>query len=126
MFCLIVTVPVVNYEEEKHQWNRHLYCLQCVLGPLFGVTATKGKIIGARGRVGAEKRCSVPVVNYEEEKGQWNRHLNCFQCVLGPLSGVTATKGNIIGTGCGVGDSGRGWGLSACTCSILLARQCVL
>ena len=46
MFCLIVTVPVVNYEEEKHQWNRHLYCLQCFLGPLFGVTATKGKIIG--------------------------------------------------------------------------------
>lgn len=41
MFLLIITVPVVNYEAEKHHWNRHLYCVQCVLGPLFSVLATK-------------------------------------------------------------------------------------
>ncbi|KAL4223077.1 Mitochondrial sodium/calcium exchanger protein [Mactra antiquata] len=41
MFCLKITIPVVNYEEEKNNWNRHLYCIQCVLGPLFGVAATK-------------------------------------------------------------------------------------
>lgn len=41
MLLLTITVPVVNYEEDKHNWNRHLYCIQCVLGPLFSVAATK-------------------------------------------------------------------------------------
>lgn len=41
MFLLIITIPVVNYDDEKHHWNRHLYCIQCILGPLFSVAATK-------------------------------------------------------------------------------------
>ncbi|XP_060593798.1 mitochondrial sodium/calcium exchanger protein-like isoform X2 [Ruditapes philippinarum] len=41
MFCLLITVPVVNCDLDKNHWNRHLYTLQCVLGPLFGVAATK-------------------------------------------------------------------------------------
>ncbi|XP_045173122.2 mitochondrial sodium/calcium exchanger protein-like isoform X3 [Mercenaria mercenaria] len=41
MFLLIITVPVVNYEDDKHHWNRHLYCIQCILGPMFSMAATK-------------------------------------------------------------------------------------
>ncbi|XP_052261125.1 mitochondrial sodium/calcium exchanger protein-like isoform X2 [Dreissena polymorpha] len=41
VFLLTITVPVVNYEDDKHNWNRHLSCLQCILGPVFSVLATK-------------------------------------------------------------------------------------
>ncbi|XP_033747126.1 mitochondrial sodium/calcium exchanger protein-like [Pecten maximus] len=41
MFLLIITVPVVDKEEDKHKWNRYLNSLQCFTGLLFSSLATK-------------------------------------------------------------------------------------
>ena len=45
MFVVMLTVPVVNYEEDKHNWNRHLSCLQIVLGSVFGVIGANSKAL---------------------------------------------------------------------------------
>ncbi|XP_052801563.1 mitochondrial sodium/calcium exchanger protein-like isoform X2 [Mya arenaria] len=41
VFLLTLTVPVVNNEDNRHNWNRHLQCLQVILGPTFSMLATK-------------------------------------------------------------------------------------
>ncbi|KAK3592204.1 hypothetical protein CHS0354_034308 [Potamilus streckersoni] len=41
MFFLVITIPVVDYEEENHNWNRYLNALQCFTGPVFCIFATK-------------------------------------------------------------------------------------
>ncbi|XP_069134964.1 mitochondrial sodium/calcium exchanger protein-like [Argopecten irradians] len=41
MFLLIITVPVVDKEEDKHKWNRYLNSLQCFTGLVFSSLATK-------------------------------------------------------------------------------------
>ncbi|XP_021341574.1 sodium/potassium/calcium exchanger 6, mitochondrial-like isoform X2 [Mizuhopecten yessoensis] len=41
MFLLIITVPVVDKEEDKHKWNQLLNSLQCFTGLLFSSLATK-------------------------------------------------------------------------------------
>ncbi|CAH1800977.1 unnamed protein product [Owenia fusiformis] len=37
MFLLIISVPVVNFEEERNNWNRHLVCLNCFIGPTWAI-----------------------------------------------------------------------------------------
>ncbi len=32
-----MVVPVVDKDEDKHKWNRHLRCVNCVLGPTIAV-----------------------------------------------------------------------------------------
>ncbi|XP_060067382.1 mitochondrial sodium/calcium exchanger protein-like [Ylistrum balloti] len=41
MFLLVITVPVVDYDEDKHKWNRYLNSLQCFTGLFFSSLATK-------------------------------------------------------------------------------------
>ncbi|CAH1232911.1 SLC8B1 [Branchiostoma lanceolatum] len=36
---LNLTVSIVDFEEDKHNWNRPLNCLHCITGPLFVVFA---------------------------------------------------------------------------------------
>ncbi|XP_077995463.1 mitochondrial sodium/calcium exchanger protein-like [Glandiceps talaboti] len=40
-FVLQLTVPVVDYDEDKHQWNRILNSLHIITGSLFSVFVTK-------------------------------------------------------------------------------------
>ena len=37
---LTITCPVVDYDSENDNWNRHLTALQLLLGPMFAVFAT--------------------------------------------------------------------------------------
>jgi len=39
-FLLTITTPVVDYEAENANWNRHLSTLQIFLGPVFAIFAT--------------------------------------------------------------------------------------
>ncbi|CAH3045249.1 unnamed protein product [Pocillopora meandrina] len=41
VFCLNLTIPVVDYDEEEHNWNKWLNVLHCLTMPVFGVVATK-------------------------------------------------------------------------------------
>ncbi|XP_052074372.1 mitochondrial sodium/calcium exchanger protein-like [Mytilus californianus] len=41
VFLLIITIPVVDYREENHKWNRYLNSLQIFTGFTFGSFATK-------------------------------------------------------------------------------------
>ncbi|CAC5384113.1 SLC24A6 [Mytilus coruscus] len=41
VFLLIITIPVVDYREENHKWNRYLNSLQIFTGFTFGAFATK-------------------------------------------------------------------------------------
>ncbi|VDI21714.1 solute carrier family 24 (sodium/potassium/calcium exchanger), member 6 [Mytilus galloprovincialis] len=41
VFLLIITIPVVDYREENHNWNRYLNSLQIFTGFTFGALATK-------------------------------------------------------------------------------------
>ena len=43
-FFLNITVPVVDYDKEDHNWNKWLAVLQCFTMPVFITIATKGKI----------------------------------------------------------------------------------
>lgn len=40
VFCLNLTIPVVDYDEEEHNWNKWLNVLHCLTMPVFGVVAT--------------------------------------------------------------------------------------
>jgi len=42
VFFLNLTIPVVNYDQEDHNWNKWLNVLHCVTMPVFGAIATKG------------------------------------------------------------------------------------
>lgn len=42
VFLLVITTPVVDYDEELHKWNRYLNSLQLTTGLLFASLATKG------------------------------------------------------------------------------------
>lgn len=41
-FFLNITVPVVDYDKEDHNWNKWLAVLQCFTMPVFITIATKG------------------------------------------------------------------------------------
>lgn len=41
VFLLVITTPVVDYDEELHKWNRYLNSLQLTTGLLFASLATK-------------------------------------------------------------------------------------
>ncbi|XP_022797133.1 mitochondrial sodium/calcium exchanger protein-like isoform X1 [Stylophora pistillata] len=41
VFFLNLTIPVVDYDEEDHNWNKWLNVLHCITMPVFGVLATK-------------------------------------------------------------------------------------
>ncbi|KAK3084637.1 hypothetical protein FSP39_016661 [Pinctada imbricata] len=41
VFLLIITTPVVDYDEDKHKWNRYLNSLQCTTGLVFASLATQ-------------------------------------------------------------------------------------
>ncbi|KAL9980632.1 hypothetical protein ACROYT_G009241 [Oculina patagonica] len=41
VFCLNLTVPVVDYGKENHNWNKWLNVLHCITMPVFGVMATQ-------------------------------------------------------------------------------------
>ena len=43
VFCLNLTIPVVDYDEEEHNWNKWLNVLHCLTMPVFGVVATNSK-----------------------------------------------------------------------------------
>jgi sodium/potassium/calcium exchanger 6 len=38
-----MTIPLVDYEAENHNWNKFLNMMNCLTGPLFIVFAIKGK-----------------------------------------------------------------------------------
>lgn len=42
VFCLNLTIPVVNYDKEDHNWNKWLNVLHCITMPVFSVMVTKG------------------------------------------------------------------------------------
>ena len=37
-----MTIPLVDYEAENHNWNKFLNVINCLTGPLFIVFAIKG------------------------------------------------------------------------------------
>ena len=43
-FSLQLTVPIVDYDEDKHGWNKLLNVLQVITGPMFCLAVTKGKL----------------------------------------------------------------------------------
>lgn len=45
VFLLVITTPVVDYDEELHKWNRYLNSLQLTTGLLFASLATKGLLL---------------------------------------------------------------------------------
>jgi len=50
VFFLNLTIPVVDYGEEDHNWNKWLNVLHCITMPVFGVMATKAGNILIGGR----------------------------------------------------------------------------
>ena len=45
LFLLKMTIPLVDYEAENHNWNKFLNIINCLTGPLFTVFAIKGKSV---------------------------------------------------------------------------------
>lgn len=50
VFFLNLTIPVVDYDKEDHNWNKWLNVLHCITMPVFSVMAMKGgsTLIGGR------------------------------------------------------------------------------
>jgi hypothetical protein len=44
VFALTITIPVVEYDKDKNNWNRYLNSLQIFLGITFATFATKGNV----------------------------------------------------------------------------------
>lgn len=44
VFLLVITTPVVDYDEDLHKWNRYLNSLQLTTGLVFSSLATKGSL----------------------------------------------------------------------------------
>ena len=44
VFALTITIPVVEYDEDKNNWNRYLNSLQIFLGITFATFVTKGNV----------------------------------------------------------------------------------
>ena len=42
VFFLNLTIPVVDYGKEDHNWNKWLNVLHCITMPVFSVMAMKG------------------------------------------------------------------------------------
>ena len=55
VFVLNLTIPVVDYGKEDHNWNKWLNVLHCITMPVFGVLATKGLL---------NERCFVEVTKF--------------------------------------------------------------
>lgn len=50
VFVLNLTIPVVDYGKEDHNWNKWLNVLHCITMPVFGVLATKAYGVSIGGK----------------------------------------------------------------------------
>ncbi|XP_072047899.1 mitochondrial sodium/calcium exchanger protein-like [Amphiura filiformis] len=50
-FMLQLTVPIVDYDEDRHGWNQLLNVLQCITGPMFCLGVTKAVSVHIHGNL---------------------------------------------------------------------------
>lgn len=39
LFILLLSIPVVDYSKSRHNWNKHLSIVHCIVTPVFSIFA---------------------------------------------------------------------------------------
>lgn len=104
VFCLNLTVPVVDYDKENHNWNKWLSVLHCVTMPVFSVMVTKASnfMIGGRMPAWALALCGgivlalIIAMTTRSDKQPWGHSLFAYVAFAISVIWVYTTANEIV------------------------------
>ncbi|XP_020631804.1 sodium/potassium/calcium exchanger 6, mitochondrial-like, partial [Orbicella faveolata] len=104
VFCLNLTVPVVDYDKEQHNWNKWLNVLHCITMPVFSVMVTKASnfMVGGRFPAWALALCGgivlalVIAMTTRSDKQPWGHFLFAYVAFAISVIWIYTTANEIV------------------------------